>query len=135
MTVQNRSFSAGAGPELNATGVSLTIGGEYRVPDPHFVFIPAIGVYSRWFAPFSRTSGRWYSPRVPTIEIGVRGRLGPFFAQYGYYANMEGRMEIPSLVEGSVYAEGFHLLAVGVSFDGEFVEHRRIRRELRGIDR
>ena len=76
-----------------------------------------------------------YSARMPTVEFGIRGRLGPFFAQYAWYANMEGRMEIPLLVEGAVFAEAFRLFALGVSFDGEFVEHRRVRRELRGIDR
>lgn len=46
-----------------------------------------------------------------------RARYGPFLFQYSYYQPTEGLLEQALPIEGSTYAEAYHILTLGMTFD------------------
>lgn len=115
-TAQNDYLSIGIGPEIGGTGWALLAGGEIQPGGSHRWW-PALGVYGRIFWPFRYTHEE-YDNRTRTWELGVRLRVGMFFAQYTYYTQVNGVMYW-TIYETAAYAQGAHIFCFGAIMSAE----------------
>lgn len=102
-------------PEVGFGGVSVLSGLEVQ-PLGIRKWTPALGIYGRGFFPFEPVH-QAQGGRPITIEFGGRARYGPFLFQYSYYQPTEGLLEQALPIEGSTYAEAYHILTLGMTFD------------------
>ena len=64
LTLQNEHASIGVGPEIGAGGAAITVGGEVK-PWPSWNWWPTLGVYGRYYRPFSPDSSATRQGRKP----------------------------------------------------------------------
>lgn len=114
-TVQNDYVAVGVGPEVGFGGVATMLGVEIQ-PLGIQQWTKAIGVFGRGFIPY-QVSNQVSGGSPMTLEGGARGRWGPFLFQYSYYQPTKGLAVQLNPIEGSLYAEAFHILSLGFTFD------------------
>lgn len=117
-TAQNDYLAAGVGPEIGPGGVAVLSGLELQPLGMKrtLKWVPAIGVYGRWFFPYDPTDTK-FDARTTVAEYGARARYGALFLEYSFYNPSKSLMMYSLPVEGSAYVRAFHLLTLGFTFD------------------